>query len=195
MNKIKIIFLNSILICSLLSCSLKYGMTEYDETTIPEFTFNNINFDRYEDNNKSLNLFAEKMEQYKDGKSLYAKNIDFKLMDNNSTITTEGKCDLLSANTKDEEYILYENIEIKNTKDKMTVTANNLKWNGKTEQLTSGRNDIVSITKENTFIQGSGFSASGVSKKFSFTGVITGETNTENQKELLTDEKNITKEN
>ena len=80
---------------------------------------------------------------------------------------------------KRRKYVLYDDIEINSKKDDMTVTADNLKWNGKSEQLTSGRNDIVSIKKGGTFIQGSGFSASGVSKKFTFTGVITGSTDTE----------------
>ena len=168
---------SSFLLCT--ACSLKYGMATYDDSTTPEFIFSDVHFDRYEDNQKTLSLSAEKMEQYKDGKSLYAKNLDFQIIDNNGEVTTEGSCKLLAADTKEEKYVLYDDIEINSKKDDMTVTADNLKWNGKSEQLTSGRNDIVSIKKGGTFIQGSGFSASGVSKKFTFTGVITGSTDTE----------------
>ena len=50
-----------------------------------------------------------------------------------------------------------------------------LRWNGKTEQLTGGRRDTVRIEKDGTIIYGTGFSASGVSKKFGFAGTVSGE--------------------
>ena len=160
------------------SCSLKYGMTLYDENSSPEFVFSDVNFDRYEDNKKTLSLSAERLEQYKDGKSIFAKKPAFKTYDNNGELATEGTCELLSADTDEEKYVLYDNIEINNISDDIIVSAANLKWNGKTEQLTSGRTDNVSIKRGKTVMSGSGFSASGVSKQFSFTGVVTGETET-----------------
>ena len=66
-------------------------------------------------------------------------------------------------------------IKIKNFDENLEVTAGSIRWNGKSEQLTSSRNDMVTIKKGDTTIQGSGFSASAISKKFAFTGVITGE--------------------
>lgn len=165
------------------SCSLKYGMSTYDDSSTPEFIFSDVQFERYEDSKKTLSLAAEKMEQYKDGKSLYARNLDFQIFDSSGEITTEGACRLLAADTKEEKYTLYDDIEITNKKDELTVSADNLKWNGKSEQLTSGRNDMVLIKKGGTVIQGSGFSASGVSKKFAFTGVITGSTETDDEKQ------------
>lgn len=160
------------------SCSLKYGMTLYDENSSPEFVFSDVHFDRYEDNKKTLSLSAERLEQYKDGKSIFAKKPAFKTYDNNGALATEGSCELLSADTDEEKYVLYDNIEINNISDDIIVSAANLKWNGKTEQLTSGRTDNVSIKRGKTVMSGSGFSASGVSKQFSFTGVVTGETET-----------------
>lgn len=171
----------SVCIFILTSCSLKYGMATSDESSIPEFTFTDVKFDRYENGKKSINLSAEKLEQYKDGKSVYAQGMEFQIINDEGEITTQGKCSLLSADTDEEKYILYDDIIIKNIKDDMTVTADSLKWNGKSEQLTSGRNDNVSIIKGNTIIQGSGFSASGVSKKFSFTGAVSGQTETDKE--------------
>ena len=54
-----------------------------------------------------------------------------------------------------------------------------LKWNANNEQLTSGRGDIVRVEKDDTVIRGSGFSASGISKTFSFRGNVTGDIETE----------------
>lgn len=163
------------------SCSLKYGQNYQDESNVPEFIFQDATYSRYEDNAKTLSLSASRLEQYSDGKSMYAKDVDFQVIDKTGKVTTEGSCDLLSSDSNEEKYILYDNIEINNIKDELTVTADTLKWNGKTEQLTSSRNDMVSIKKGNTTMHGSGFSASGVSKQFSFTGVVTGEYNSENK--------------
>ena len=67
----------------------------------------------------------------------------------------------------------------------MRFYANALRWNGRTEQLTSGRGDMVKIEKDDTIMRGSGFTASGISKTFSFRGNITGtiETSDENSEE------------
>lgn len=156
-------------------CSLKYGTNYQDEDNVPEFVFTDANYSRYENNQKTLNLSASRLEQYSDGKSMYAKDVDFQVMDKEGNLLTQGSCNLLSSNTDTEEYTLYDNIEIENTKDDIKVSADTLRWNGKTEQLTSSRNDTVTIKKGNTTIQGSGFSASGVSKKFLFNGVVTGQ--------------------
>ena len=68
-------------------------------------------------------------------------------------------------------YISYEDY---NVEEEMRFYANILRWNEKTEQLTSGRSDMVKIEKDDTSIRGSGFSADGVSKQFSFSGNVTG---------------------
>ncbi len=175
----------------LISCSLKYGSATYDENSIPEFTFNNATYITYEDNVETMNLETEKMEQYKDGSSTYAKNVQFTISDKDGSVTTKGKCGLLGSNSDEKKYTLFDNIEIENLKDDIKLSADSLKWNGKTEQLTGSRTDLVTIQKGNTIIQGSGFSASAVSRKYAFTGVVTGQTNTNSQQgEELDVEKN-----
>ncbi len=165
------------------SCSLRYGMNIQDENNVPEFVFGGVSFSRYEDGEKTLSLSAEKLEQYKDGKSMYAKNLDFSVYDENGGVTNSGKCGYLAADTDAENYVLYDDIEIRNEKDNLTVLAESLKWNGRSEQLTSGRNDTVVLKKGETVLQGSGFSASGVSKRFSFTGNVSGEAETDSEED------------
>lgn len=156
------------------SCSLKYGNNAQDESSVPEFVFSGVVFNRYEEGDKTLSLSSEKLERYKDGKSVYAKNLEFQLYDSEGEITNEGKCGYLSCDTDSEKYVLYDDIEINNKEDDLIVKAKNLKWNGKSEQLTSGRSDIVTIQKKDTILQGAGFSASAVSKTFSFSGIVSG---------------------
>lgn len=171
-NFIPIFFLSAVFLSS---CSLRYGMNVQDENNVPEFVFSGVGFSRYEDGEKTISLSAEKLEQYKDGKSIYAKNLDFSVYDEAGDVTNSGKCGYLAADTDAENYALYDEIEIRNEKDDLTVQAESLKWNGRSEQLTSGRNAAVVLKKGETVIQGSGFSASGVSKRFSFTGNVSGD--------------------
>lgn len=173
------------------SCSLKYGTTYQDESNVPEFVFTDAVFSCYEDNVETMQLSASRLEQYGDGKSMYAKDVEFKVMDKEGNLKTSGACELLSSNSEEEQYVLYDNIEINNVQDDMNVTADSLRWNGKTEQLTSSRNDMVTLKKGNTVLQGSGFSASGVSKKYSFTGVVTGMHSTGDDKETPQEEEAI----
>ena len=163
---------------SLFSCTLKYGEDIANESVLPEFIFENSTFTRYEDNVKTINLNAERLEQYKSGKSMYAKNVLFNIFDTDGNLETSGKCGLMGADTKTEKYLLFENIEINQKKDDISISAQALKWDGKTEQLTSGLNDVVSITKKGTQIRGSVFSASGVSRNFVFTGYVSGSIDT-----------------
>ena len=62
------------------------------------------------------------------------------------------------------------------------IHAQNLRWDGKSEQLVSGSNDTVHIKKDNLELEGSGFSASGVSQSFHWSKAFHG-TITEHQKE------------
>ena len=158
-----------------LGCSLKYSQSYQDESNVPEFIFTDAVYTKYEDDAKKLSLSAGVLEQYKEGNSMYARDVSFQLLKKTGEIETEGSCKLLSANSDEEKYTLYDDIKIKNFNENLEVTAGSIRWNGKSEQLTSSRNDMVTIKKGDTTMQGSGFSASAISKKFAFTGVITGE--------------------
>lgn len=176
----RILFL--ILSFSLFSCSLKYNEDISDESNLPEFIFEDSVFTRYEDNVKTINLNADRLEQYKIGNSMYAENVEFNLFSKTGELETSGKCGLLGSNSKEEKYVLFDNIQINNKKDKIDISAESLNWNGKTEQLTSGLNDVVSIKKDKTEIRGSGFSASGINKQFVFTGYVSGNIETDEEK-------------
>lgn len=189
-NKFTLLFLSFCLaeVANLLGCSLKYDVNYQDESNVPEFVFTDANFNRYEDSKKTMSLKASRLEQYSDGKSMYAKDVAFSITNKEGEVTTEGSCSLLSSDSKDERYVLYDNIEIDNKKDDLKVSADTLRWDGKTEQLTSSRTDNVTIKKGKTTMQGSGFSASGVSKKFSFTGVVTGQFESEDENSTTSEE-------
>ena len=80
------------------------------------------------------------------------------------------------------------NIQVSSKEDNVKFYSDSLKWNAKTEQLTSGKSNTVKIEKDDATIYGSGFSASGVSKSFSFSGSVSGEIITKDNSENDTDE-------
>ncbi len=157
----------------LTGCSLKYEQFQTRESSMPEFTFTNVTYSDYKGGLLAMRLKAETLEQYKDNSSAFAKNADFSSFESGK-LNTQGKCTLLSINSKEEIYTLFQNIYIQSFKDGMELTAQNLKWNGKTEQLTSGLGESVHLKRNDLELEGSGFSASGVSQSFKFTGPVKG---------------------
>ena len=183
---ISILFLN-------FSCSLKYDETTNAEETNPEFVFTHAKMIRYKKNAESVKVYADSIEQYKDSDKTYGKNVSFVTYDNEQKVETEGSCGYVYADSETEIYELYDGIKLYNKAQNTNFFTNMLKWNGKTEQLTGGKRDTAKIEKDGTVIYGTGFSASGVSKAFSFSGTVSGEIETKDKKE--TDQETQAQEN
>lgn len=156
------------------SCSLNYVNEENSEDTTPEFIFNKAVFNRYKSNRQSLFISADKIEQYKTGDYSYAKTANFRTFDKKGVLETEGRCELLSADSKNENYYLFGNIELSLVKDKTTLNAECLNFDKKSEQITSGSENKVSVSKDDLEVSGVGFSASGISRSFSFMSDVSG---------------------
>lgn len=156
---------SSILISS--SCSLQYDTVVHAENFIPEFEFTSAQFTRYEKYRKAFRLEAEKLEQYKSDGEAFAETVSFYTWDSDK-LDTEGGCHYLSINTRDSIYSLFSDILIKNYSQNLEVKAQNLRWNGNTEQLTSGIGETVYIRHNGLSLEGSGFSASGISRSYTF---------------------------
>lgn len=161
-------------IFSFASCSLDYGKAETSENEIPELSFSDAQYNRFEDNKKTMQVQAGKIEQYKNDNSSFAKNVHFKTWNTKEELDTEGKCGLIAADSKSEQYTLFDNISIQIYGQNIRLIAENLRWNGKTEQLTSGKHDAVSLERDDISVSGKGFSASGVSRSFLFRSKTSG---------------------
>ena len=162
------------------SCSLKYGSTVSVEDVVPEFSFEDAKYTRVEDGKISFYLEAGKLEQYKNSSATYAKDVDFTVYEDGELSVT-GKCGYLSADTKTEIYNLHDDIYIDSVEKDLKVKGKNLKWNGKTEQLVSGRTDNVTVETSEVKVMGSGFSASGVSNSYEFSAMVSGDIETKDE--------------
>lgn len=170
-------------VISFFSCSLRYDDGVDAEKTTPEFIFNQAKLVRYKDAKEDVRVQADNIEQYKDSSITYGKNVKFTTYDKDHKLETEGSCGYLYADTDTELYELYDGIKLFSKVQNTNFFADMLRWNGKTEQLTGGRRDTVRIEKDGTIIYGTGFSASGVSKKFSFAGTVSGEIDAKDKEE------------
>lgn len=170
------------------SCSLNYLQGENSEDSIPEFCFKNANYTKYEGNKRNVTLKAEQLEQYKSDNAVFAKNASFETFDDEEEMETGGSCQLIAADTKKEIYTLYGDILLSLPKQDMEIAADTLNFNKKTEQITSGKSSEVRLTKKDISMQGYGFSASGVSKSFSFIDTVSGTINTSDAGESSSEE-------
>ena len=161
------------------SCSLNYAREENFEETNPEMIFNNAVFSRFRSNKVSVSIEAGKMEQYKGGGESFAADVSFRTFDKNGKAESEGTCALISADTKNENYYLFGNINLNLMTDKTRILAEYLNFDKRSEQITSGSESVVSIIRENAEISGTAFSASGVSRSFNFMKNVSGTLETE----------------
>lgn len=161
------------------SCSINYGEEVSSRDNTPEFIFTQADFRRYENTKKTMALQTKRLEQYNSNTLSYAMNAFFQTWDDKQNPDTEGTCDILCINQNSQLYTLYKNISIRSHSNNATITAEDLKYNGKNEQLTSNINSLVQITKDGVSVSGTGFSASGVSRSYSFYGQTSGTINTD----------------
>ena len=168
---------------SFFSCSLEYEKEEAPESSYPEFTFTNAEFTKIEKNKKKIKMNAEKIEQYKADSFSFAKNVEFKTFDDEGKDETSGSCDMISADTVKERYILLGDVKMDMISEDMKIEADSLNFDKKNEQITSGIDQKVTIKRNDIDMEGIGFSASGVSKTFAFDRDVAGEIETKNEDE------------
>lgn len=175
----------------LFSCSLEYEKEENPENQTPEFVFYNANYTKIENNKKKMKMNADQIEQYKSDSFSFISNARFTTFDKEEKEDTIGKCNLISADTTNEKYIMFGNIELNIISEKTNIFAEILNIDKKNEQITSDINKEVQIKKEDIDVKGCGFSSSGISKTYSFLSNSSGTMITkEENKEKTNESKN-----
>lgn len=190
---------------SFFGCSLEYESDTPEQIRAPEFTFEELELTKVEKGRKKAIINANTLEQYHKLNASFAKDVRFKLFNDTNLIEVEGEAELLSVDNKSETYTMFNSVSITSYEQSMNIQAKNLKWNNKTEQLTSSQEDIVTISNlateqkkgyvkpksENTSqitLEGKGFSASGVTWQYAFKNATTGKIIIEDKEKGTTDE-------
>lgn len=174
----------------LFGCSLDYGIADEDSWA-PEFVFENVSMIKIENGKRDNELRAEKMEQYRDKDAVYAQNVNFIVYNDKDKIDIKGSCGLLSADNEEDIYVLSNYVEVASYEQDVQFSCMTLKWNNKTEQLTSGIHELITIktglnmdnssyaepdkkTETSLVLTGYGLAASGVSRIYTITERIEG---------------------
>lgn len=178
MKRVRFALLHSavilILASSLAGCSLKYQSDVLAEQNVPQLRLENAVYKKYADNKKNIELKSSVFEQYKGINRSYAKDVEFIIYDSAMQPKSTGKTAIISADTKDQIYTLYDGIEFNDTTQNINIKGDSLKWNGNTEQLVSAKGREITIVKDNLKITGKDFSASAVSNTFLFSSSVKG---------------------
>lgn len=161
-------------IFSFFACSLKYQRETVSEENVPQISFEKIVLTRYENERKNLTLESELYEQYKNSGHIYAKDAKFVIYNDQQDENSSGSAVLISADTKNELYEFFDGLQFIDKSQNTEINGNTLKWNSKTEQLVSAKNQELTIKKDNLEITGKDFSASAVSNTFLFSGPVYG---------------------
>ena len=197
MNKKNPVIFIIILSLVCFSCSIDYGNSKKIDKEAPEFVFSNVKFIRVEDGSKNTIMQAGTLEQYSDENVMYGENLNFSVLNKENEVSVTGSCGLFSANSDTEEYIFFDNVNIISYEQDLMITAENLKWNNKNEQLVSAGKKPVTISKggfkkdsgeTRAEISGLGFSASGHDFSYSFDEEVSGTISTKEESDDTEDD-------
>lgn len=173
------------------SCSLNYGNVSDDDSWAPEFIFDNVRMTKIDLGKKDSVIKAVQMEQYRDMDAVFARNVTFIVYNDDEKISIEGTCGLLSADNDNDMYMLSGQVKVTSYEQDLQIESATLKWNNKTEQLSNGKDELVTITTglkhqnpeyadpeketENSLtMSGYGLAASGVSRTYTVYNKIEG---------------------
>ncbi len=171
-----------VFICT--SCSLEYLEKERQTDGIPEFVFSDARCVRFQNGIVSAEIDAQRLEQYRNDGALYGRGVVFKTYTGTGELSAEGGCALLAADASAERYTLLKDISIVAHEQQLTIRAENMQWDGKSEQLVCGEDDEVSVSRTQRAspqssgseirLTGRSLSASGVSRSYSFAEPVSG---------------------
>lgn len=170
-----LIFLLFLLILN--SCSINYEeVRKSANQNKPELSFQDVIFNRYENNRIIVSLDAEKLEQYKSNVS-YARKVSFDFWNNNEEKELCGSCRLVGIQPYKNIFTLYDDIYIQDIKTDSEIKASTLQWNSEKKTLISDKSKTVNITKKNITIEGQCFSADGKTNSYEYSSGVSGTIN------------------
>ena len=163
-----------LLVLAAASCSVNYDNIYDTEGTVPELMLDEAVFKRIKDSKVSSEIQSKRLEEFKDGGTVLAQDIQFESKDDEGKVNSFGNAGLMKADTNNEVYEFYQGIHIEAPERGFVIDGESLRWNGKTEQLTGEKGKPVTIKKDGVTLSGSGFSASAISESFSFSSNVGG---------------------
>lgn len=173
----------SLTILMLTGCSLNYGSLQTEDNNAPDFVFYNTTLTRVQNGKPRASIEARTIEQYESEDCLYGENLTFSLFSDKGDTTTRGTCALFSMDQNSQLYTFLDSVEITSYEQDVHITAGNLLWNNKTEQMTSDTTFPVTVTTgiadndatTSTVISGTGLLIDGITRTYTLRGTVDGQ--------------------
>lgn len=177
----------SIFMLCFFSCSLDYGtQTKEEKQILPEMILTDAKFTRVEKLAETATLEASSLEIFNTEDTVYGKEANFKSFENKRLVAS-GTADFIKIDNRNSTYLLLGKTNIYGIKNGINIYADNLKWNNRSNQLTSDINSTVTIFKSpdknndsSLTITGSGFALSALSLNYVFKGKVNAVIETKN---------------
>lgn len=164
--------------CLLIACSVYDVQSQIQDKESPEFIFYDTKMIRVEDNKEKIQMQAEQIEFYQNKDDFYLKNATFTVRDDDENVSAEGSSALIAAQRELDLYYFFDRVYINSTEHQAEIHTDNIRWDNKTEVLSTGKDDTITIAIKNDStilnITGQGFEAQGFDMTYAFANRITG---------------------
>lgn len=141
----------------------------------PEMILEDAIVERYENSSLSIKVNARVLEIYDKDRMWAGSDVAFTQLAGNGEIDSEGSAGLLLIDNNSEVYTLGNGSRFTLVADGMTLSAPDLRWVRKTQQLYGTVDGEVEITKEDgSVMRGTGFYADTLSRAFALEGGVSG---------------------
>lgn len=160
-------------------CSLDYGaaLSESLAADVPDMVIYDFAHTVVENGFPLFRLNAEKAELFTSLNKTRLSAVSFSqyASDGSGRLVTEGRADTAVFWTKTESADLYGAVSFRSEEEGLRVESGNIKWDGEARTLTSGNDTVTTlIDDDGSRLAGSGFSADGARRSFSFAQRVDG---------------------
>jgi LPS export ABC transporter protein LptC len=176
-NNFIILFLVfSLFICFISSCTFDYTSFEEElKEEIPNAIIINFSQVRVRDDGTTIEIKADRAEDYEELNHTYFKNVHFIQYDEEQEKLLEGEIEEMIYYTDSENADITGSIYIYSYKDKTSIYAENLNWLNDERILTTDINSTVILKKDDgSMVQGKGFKADLRKREFIFKSFVEG---------------------
>jgi LPS export ABC transporter protein LptC len=159
-------------------CSLDYSSANIAEDLsekVPETVFLNFSQTQVKNGTITNKIEAARAESYTKRKEMILEYANFKELDENGDILTEGKADRAVLHTETDDADLFGNVEFYSYTEETSIYADALYWKDGEEKLLADPGATVLVKKDDgSFIEGKGFSTDFKRREIIFTNGVKG---------------------
>lgn len=167
----------ALLILLTAGCSLNYQPAEVEAgqtTNIPDTVALGVSYRVVKGSKLSLEVEAARAETYNDRHQTIL-SAQFSEYDTSGQLDTQGKADAVTFYSDTQDADVSGSVFVSSVSEKGSISADSLKWQNKSKQLTADPNELIVVRKDDgSYIAGRGFTGDFKVKQVQFSGPVEG---------------------